>query len=171
MAWNRNQGKQFFRLGCLQDSERYRRATHVAKAPRCRRNMLAHAGPAAKKVSEFVVPSAGMTTRIILPLVDLLLHYHECMNVSCEPSGTYVALSASWTLTPVNLGGALTRRHFLRQISDTGASPLHVDRRFCPDSSRQARKCGRYAAGTPGFSAAAQSSDVPAWRNTGQWPA
>jgi hypothetical protein len=37
-----------------------------------------------------------------------------------------VALSVSWTLTPLNLGGALTSRHFLRQISDTCASPLHA---------------------------------------------
>jgi hypothetical protein len=58
VTWRRNQGKQFFRLGCFQDSERYRRATHVAKAARHRRNMLADAGPATEKVSEFVVPSA-----------------------------------------------------------------------------------------------------------------
>jgi hypothetical protein len=51
--WHRNRRKRFFRLGCLQDSEHYRR---VAKAARRCRVMLAHAGPAAEKVSEFVVP-------------------------------------------------------------------------------------------------------------------
>jgi hypothetical protein len=58
VTWRRNQGKQFFRLGCFQDSERYRRAAHVAKAACRHRSMLAHAGPATEKVSEFVVPSA-----------------------------------------------------------------------------------------------------------------
>ena len=58
VPWHRNRGKRFYRSGCLQDSERYRRATHMAKAARRCRNMLAHARPVAEKVSEFVVPSA-----------------------------------------------------------------------------------------------------------------
>jgi hypothetical protein len=58
VTWRRNQGKQFFRLGCFQDSERYRRAAHIAKAARRCRNMLALAGPAAEGASEFVVSSA-----------------------------------------------------------------------------------------------------------------
>ena len=58
VPWHRNRGKRFYRSGCLQDSERYRGATHMAEAARRCRNMLAHAQPAAEKVSELVVPSA-----------------------------------------------------------------------------------------------------------------
>ena len=46
------------RSGRLQDAERYRGLAHVLPAPRCRGNMLAHAGPAAQEVSQLVVAAA-----------------------------------------------------------------------------------------------------------------
>src|SRR5215471_1238505 len=42
------------RSGRLQNAERYRGSAHVLPAPRCRGNMLAHAGPAAQEVSQLV---------------------------------------------------------------------------------------------------------------------
>lgn len=64
-----------------------------------------------------------------MPLVNLLLPYHErflrprgsSLIVHRNNAVLLVALPVSWTLTPVNLGGTLTCRHFLRQISDTGS--------------------------------------------------
>src|SRR5580693_1893281 len=44
--------------GGLQDAERYRGSAHMLPTPRCRGNMLAHAGPAAQEVSELVVAAA-----------------------------------------------------------------------------------------------------------------
>src|SRR6516165_2626471 len=44
--------------GGLQDAERYHGSAHVLPTPRCRGNMLAHAGPAAQEVSELVVAAA-----------------------------------------------------------------------------------------------------------------
>src|SRR6516165_11759203 len=41
--------------GGLQDAERYHGSAHVLPTPRCRGNMLAHAGPTAQEVSELVV--------------------------------------------------------------------------------------------------------------------
>src|ERR1700746_954558 len=46
------------RSGHLQDAERYRGSAHVLPTPRCRGNMLAHAGAAAQEVSELVVAAA-----------------------------------------------------------------------------------------------------------------
>src|SRR6266481_3231961 len=46
------------RSGRLQDAERYHGSAHVLPTPRCRGNMLAHAGPAAQEVSELVVAAA-----------------------------------------------------------------------------------------------------------------
>jgi len=46
------------RSGRLQDAEGYRGSAHVLPTPRCRGNMLAHAGPAAQEVSELVVAAA-----------------------------------------------------------------------------------------------------------------
>src|ERR1700736_66889 len=46
------------RSGGLQDAERYHGSAHVLPTPRCRGNMLAHAGPAAQEVSELVVAAA-----------------------------------------------------------------------------------------------------------------
>src|ERR1700756_3223894 len=46
------------RSGHLQDAERYRGSAHVLPTPRCRGNMLAHAGPATQEVSELIVAAA-----------------------------------------------------------------------------------------------------------------
>ena len=54
---DRNRASRFLRLGDLQDSERNRRSTHVAKAAYRSRNALAHAGSAAQEVTKFVVAS------------------------------------------------------------------------------------------------------------------
>src|SRR5580692_1013061 len=54
----RRLGHPASRSGGLQDAERYRGFAQVLPTPRCRGNMLAHAGPAAQEVSELVVAAA-----------------------------------------------------------------------------------------------------------------
>src|SRR5262245_51770103 len=51
-------GYPAMRSGGLQDAERYRGSAHMLPTPRCRRNTLAHAGPATQEVSELVVTAA-----------------------------------------------------------------------------------------------------------------
>src|SRR5712672_4064255 len=51
-------GHSASRSGRLQDAERYRGSTHVLPTPRCRGNVLAHAGSAAQEVSQLVVAAA-----------------------------------------------------------------------------------------------------------------
>ena len=64
------------RSGRLQDAERDRGSAHVLPTPRCRGNMLAHAGPAAQEVSELVVAAAlGQShrqDRLILLLASIV---------------------------------------------------------------------------------------------------
>ena len=57
-ADQRRFGYPAMRSGSLQDAERYRGSAHVLPTPRCRRNTLAHAGPATQEVSELVVTAA-----------------------------------------------------------------------------------------------------------------
>jgi hypothetical protein len=51
-------GHPVWRSGRLQDAESDRGSAHVLPAPGCSRNMLAHSGSAAEKVSKLVVAAA-----------------------------------------------------------------------------------------------------------------